>query len=59
MEQFTFYELYADILQGMDDVHAGKLASSIVSARTSSRTGSLRRSCRTKSASIGATLLTF
>ena len=29
MEQFTFYELYADILQGMDDVSAGKLASNI------------------------------
>ena len=29
MEQFTFYELYADILQGMDDVSAGKLASCI------------------------------
>ena len=26
MEQFTFYELYADILQSMDDVSAGKLA---------------------------------
>ena len=29
MEQFTFYELYADILQSMDDVSAGKLASCI------------------------------
>ena len=29
MEQFTFYELYADILQGTDDVSAGKLASNI------------------------------
>ena len=29
MEQFTFYELYADILQGTDDVSAGKLASCI------------------------------
>ena len=29
MEQFTFYELYAHILQGMDDVSAGKLASNI------------------------------
>ena len=29
MEQFTFYELYADILQSTDDVSAGKLASSI------------------------------
>ena len=29
MEQFTFYELYADILQNMDDVSAGKLASCI------------------------------
>ena len=29
MEQFTFYELYADILQSMDDVSAGKLASRI------------------------------
>ena len=29
MEQFTFYELYADILQSMDDVSAGKLASYI------------------------------
>ena len=29
MEQFTFYELYADILHGMDDVSAGKLASNI------------------------------
>ena len=29
MEQFTFYELYAHILQSMDDVSAGKLASNI------------------------------
>ena len=29
MEQFTFYELYADILQSMDDVSAGKLSSCI------------------------------
>ena len=29
MEQFTFYELYADILQSMDDVSAGKLVSCI------------------------------
>ena len=29
MEQFTFYELYADILQSTDDVSAGKLASNI------------------------------
>ena len=29
MEQFTFYELYADILHGMDDVSAGKLVSNI------------------------------
>ena len=29
MEQFTFYELYADILQSMDDVSAGKLANCI------------------------------
>ena len=29
MEQFTFYELYADILQSTDDVSAGKLASCI------------------------------
>ena len=29
MEQFTFYELYADILQGTDDVSEGKLASNI------------------------------
>lgn len=29
MEQFTFYELYADILQSMDDISAGKLASCI------------------------------
>ena len=29
MDQFTFYELYADILQSMDDVSAGKLASCI------------------------------
>ena len=29
MEQFTFYEWYADILQSMDDVSAGKLASCI------------------------------
>ena len=29
MEQFTFYELYADILQCMDDVSAGNLASCI------------------------------
>ena len=29
MEQFTFYELYADILQGTDDVSAWKLASCI------------------------------
>lgn len=29
MEQFTFYELYADILQGMDDVSAGKFAKRI------------------------------
>lgn len=26
MEQFTFYEWYADILQSMDDISAGKLA---------------------------------
>ena len=29
MEQFTFYELYADILQSMDDISAGKLSSCI------------------------------
>ena len=29
MEQFTFYELYADILQSMDDISAGKLANCI------------------------------
>lgn len=29
MEQFTFYELYADILQSMDDVNAGKFAKRI------------------------------
>ena len=29
MEQFTFYELYADILQNMDDISAGKLANCI------------------------------
>lgn len=29
LEQFTFYELYADILQSTDDVSAGKLASCI------------------------------
>ena len=29
MEQFTFYEFYADILQSMDDVSAGKLVSCI------------------------------
>ena len=29
MEQFTFYELYADILQSTDDVSAGKLVSNI------------------------------
>ena len=29
MEQFTFYELYADILQSMDDVSAWKLANCI------------------------------
>lgn len=39
MEQFTFYELYADILQSTDDVSAGNLQA--VSARMSSRTESL------------------
>lgn len=29
MEQFTFYEWYADILQSMDDISAGKLANCI------------------------------
>ena len=29
MEQFTFYEWYADILQSMDDISAGKLANYI------------------------------
>ena len=29
MEQFTFYEWYADILQNMDDISAGKLANCI------------------------------
>lgn len=29
MEQFTFYELYADILQSMDDASAGKFAKRI------------------------------
>ena len=29
LRQFTFYELYADILQGIDDTGAGKLISSI------------------------------
>lgn len=29
MEQFTFYELYADVLQSVDDATAGKLASYI------------------------------
>ena len=29
IEQFTFYELYADILYGLDDVSAGKFARKI------------------------------
>ena len=29
IDKFTFYELYADILQGLDDTSAGKLVSYI------------------------------
>ena len=51
MEQFTFYEWYADILQSMDDISAGKLANCICAYEF--ETENLWSSYRTKRIFIG------
>ena len=44
MKQFTFYKLYSDILDGMNDTDAGKFA--------------MKRNFQARNAFIGATLRT-
>lgn len=55
MKQFTFYKLYADILDAMNDADAGKFAMRICEYEFED--SCQKRSFRAKNASIGATFL--